>query len=264
MQRVFVLVFVSLLFSTVTARSDTIAELYKIVVSIKQCLVLKYPAVCLKERALKALNDTIFVDEPIYLGYIRIEKNRDFDWNSTKNDGLPNEISKRSIVLNDALYDKIQEFFKSRTIKLNVDEAIEGNVLGRKKGGGGGGGGGGKDKGQGAMMMVGAAAACVYAGMMAGKMGMMAMAAMMMSKISLLLSAIMLLKKSKGGGGGDDSKEKQIKIVYATTGGGGGGDYGKGGGGGGWHRSLNHDPHTISYRAQIPQDANPNVVYEGY
>lgn len=126
MQRVSVLVFVSLLFSTVAARSDTIAELYKIVVSIKQCLVLKYPAVCLKERALKALNDTIFVDEPIYLGYIRIEKNRDYDWNSTKNDGLPNEISKRSIVLNDALYDKIQEFFKSRTIKLNVDEAIEG------------------------------------------------------------------------------------------------------------------------------------------
>ncbi|KAL1494626.1 hypothetical protein ABEB36_010196 [Hypothenemus hampei] len=241
-------------------KSGTISDLYKIVVSIKQCLSDKYPAVCLKERALEALNETVYLDEPILIGYIRVERNLDYNWNNTKNEPLPDAISKRSIVLNDALFDKLQEFLKSRTIKLNVDEAIEG----RKKGGGGGGGGGSGGKGKG-MMMMAAAAACMGAGMMVGKMGMMAMAAMMLSKISLLLSVIMLLKKSKGGGGGDEGKDKQIKIIYATSG--GGGDYGKGGGGGGsggWHRSINQDPQTITYKAHIPQDVNANVIYEGY
>ncbi|XP_050304681.1 uncharacterized protein LOC126742152 isoform X2 [Anthonomus grandis grandis] len=240
--------------------SSTAVEIYHIAVTIRQCLTQKYPGLCLKERALEALNETVYMDEPIVIGILRIEKNSDYNWNSTQvGPVLPNEISRRSIVLNDALYDKIKEYFKSRTIRLNVDEAFEG----RKKGGGGGGGmmGG---KGKGGMMLM--AAACMGTGMMMGKMGMMAMAAMMMSKIALLLSAIMMLKKSKGGGD-DEGKEKQIKIVYATTSG-GGGDYGKGGGGGGggggWHRSMtnSHEPQTITYRAQIPQDASANIVYE--
>ncbi|CAG9760719.1 unnamed protein product [Ceutorhynchus assimilis] len=256
MQRA-VIIFLATIFLSVngiSADTDTISELYEIAVTVKKCLSNKHPVVCLKEKALDALNETVFTDEPIIIGYIRIEKNDEYDWNKTRDSALPNEITKRSLLLNDALYEKLQDFFKSRTIRFNIDEAVEG----RKKGGGGGKGGG---KG---MMM--AAAACVGAGMMVGKMGMMAMAAMMMSKLSLLLSAIMMLKKSKGGGG-DESKEKQIKIIYATTSG-GGGDYGKGGGGGGggggWHRSLNHEPQTITYRAHIPSDANANVVYEGY
>lgn len=129
MHRAHILALLTLFLSEVSAKSDTISELYKIAVSVKECLSNKYPAVCLKERALEAINETIFLDEPIMIGYIRIEKNHDYDWNKTKEDVLPNEISKRSIVLNNALYDKLQNFFKSRTIKLNVDEAIEGKLL---------------------------------------------------------------------------------------------------------------------------------------
>lgn len=129
MHRAHILALLTLFLSEVSAKSDTISELYKIAVSVKECLSNKYPAVCLKERALEAINETIFLDEPIMIGYIRIEKNHDYDWNKTKEDVLPNEISKRSIVLNNALYDKLQDFFKSRTIKLNVDEAIEGKLL---------------------------------------------------------------------------------------------------------------------------------------
>ncbi|XP_066145976.1 uncharacterized protein [Euwallacea fornicatus] len=252
------------LLSKSAVKSDTVSELHKIVLMIKECLSNDtFPVVCLKERALESLNRTLFIEEPIMVGFLRIEKNPEYKWNNYKSETLPNEIAQRSVILNEAIYQKLEQFFKSRTIKLNIDEAVEG----RKSGSGGGGGGGGKGKG--VMMMMGAAAACVGAGMMVGKMGMMAMTALMLSKISLLLSAIMILKKSKGGGGGGDEKEKQIKIVYATTGGGGGGGGGDwngkggGGGGGGWHRSIGHDPQIIAYKGQVPLDEN-GKVYEGY
>ncbi|XP_066247901.1 uncharacterized protein [Euwallacea similis] len=256
----FLTVLLVALLSKTGVKSDTVSELYKIVLMIKKCLANDtFPAVCLKERALESLNRTLFIEEPIMVGFLRIEKNPEYEWNNYKSEALPNQIAQRSVMLNEALYQKLEQFFKSRTIKLNIDEAVEG----RKSGAGGGGGGGGKGKG--VMMMMGAAAACVGAGMMVGKMGMMAMTALMLSKISLLLSAIIILKKFKGGGGGGDEKEKQIKIVYATTSGGGGDWNGKGGGGGGggWHRSIDHDPQIIAYKGQVPSDERSSV-YEGY
>lgn len=125
-----IVVTIFLLFlSKVSAKSDTVTELYKIVLMIKECLSHdKYPAVCLKERALEALNQTVYIDEPINFGFVRVEKNPEYDWNSSKSDTLPTEIAQRSLVLNDALYDKLEEFFRSRTIKLNVDDAVEGEL----------------------------------------------------------------------------------------------------------------------------------------
>ncbi|XP_060529150.1 uncharacterized protein LOC132703728 [Cylas formicarius] len=233
-------------------KSEKSSVVYRAVAVLQKCLASKYPLVCLKERAVDSLNRRILSEEPITLGFFRIEKNRDYNWNFTFKDDLPRDLSKRSTKLSNVLASKISEFINSRTIRFDLGDTFEGRGKGGK-------GGGLKDGGKGVMM----AAACMGAGAMVGKMGMMAAGAMMMSKLSLLMSLLMVLKKMAGGGGGGEEKEKQIKIVYAATGGGngGGGDYGKGGGGGGWHRSLNYEPH-IAYRGHAPE--NPNVVYEGY
>ncbi|XP_050509082.1 uncharacterized protein LOC126886257 [Diabrotica virgifera virgifera] len=214
-----------------SALSQNATDFWKGVTIYKECFHKKYPGVCLKEKALHALNETIMDDRPIVIGFLEIQKNTDYFVNHTDEDALPEEETARSAKLSDALMDKIDEFFKSRTIKLNLSNAFEGM-------------GGGKMKGGGNMMMMAVAGMCaMMANMFMGKMAMMAGSALMISKISMLLSLIMLIKKMQGKG---DSGGEEKHIVYADSGHShGGGGYG----GGGWHRSL-EDPHNIIYKGQ--------------
>ncbi|RZB40379.1 hypothetical protein BDFB_003542 [Asbolus verrucosus] len=192
----------------------------------RECLSKSHPGVCLKERALDALNETILSDKPFTLyDMVDIERNPDYHFNNSEGAHLPEEATARSSKLTDVLYNMIEEFFKSRVIK----------------GKGGGGGGGGKDKGKGGMMILAMGGmACVVAQMFMGKIAFMAGTALVIGKVALFLSAIVGLKKLASGGGGGESSH----VVYASS-----GDHGHSHGGG-WHRSL-HDAHDIAYRAHI-------------
>nr|XP_023020862.1 uncharacterized protein LOC111509367 [Leptinotarsa decemlineata] len=218
------------------ARSENITDFLSGISVYKKCFYEKHPGTCLRKKALEALNETIMDDRPITIGFLEIQKNPDYFVNRTELENFP-EVTERSAKLGDVLMEKIDEFFKSRTIKLNLSNAFE-----ARKGGGGGGGGGKKG---GNMALMAAAGMCaMMANMVMGKMALMAGSALMIAKVSLLLSLVMLLKKMQEKGGGGEEKH----IVYADSGHshGGGGGYG---GGGGWHRSLD-DPHNIIYKGQ--------------
>nr|CAH7742927.1 unnamed protein product [Callosobruchus chinensis] len=229
----YVIVYLVLLVS-LGSSAQNVTDLLKGVATYKDCFTSKDPTICLKERALIALNETIMDDRPIVVGFLEIQKNPDYFAEKNDTEILPPEGSQRSIMLSDALVQKVQDFFKSRTVRVNLSNAFEA----RKKGGGGGGGGGGKSKG---MMMAVAGMAAVAVNMVMGKMMVMAGSALMIAKIALLLSIIMIIKKMQEKGGGEEKH-----VVYADSGhGGGGGGYG--GGGGGWHRSID-DPQNLVYK----------------
>ncbi|KAG5876222.1 hypothetical protein JTB14_011665 [Gonioctena quinquepunctata] len=216
-------------------KSQNITDFLNGISAYKKCFYEKHPSVCLKKKALEALKETIIDDRPITIGFLEIQKNPDYFVNKTELENLPEEATERSGKLSDVLMEKIDEFLKSRTVKLNLSNAFEG-----RKGGGGGGG----KKGGGNMAMMAAAGMCaMMANMVMGKMALMAGSALMIAKVSLLLSLVMLLKKMQEKGGGGEEKH----IVYADSGHSHGGGYG--GGGGGWHRSL-EDPHNIIYKGQ--------------
>ncbi|XP_018577674.1 uncharacterized protein LOC108915986 [Anoplophora glabripennis] len=226
--------------------AQNVSDILKSVVVFRGCLKHKHSVVCMKEKALEILNETIMNDNPMHIGFLEIQRNPDFFINSTENEVLPREASERSSRLSDIILNKIEQFFKSRTVKLNLSDAFEG-----RKGGGGGGGGGGKGGKGGAMaMMAIAGMGAMMANMMMGKMALMSGSALMIAKISLILSIIMIVKKMQGSGGGG-GEEKH--IVYATS-----SDSGHShGGGGGWHRSL-EDAQNIVYRGQWGPSSSEN------
>lgn len=84
---------------------------------------------CMKERAVEILNDTIMDDNPIRIGFLEIQRNPDYFINTTENDILPREANERSSKLTDIILQKIEQFFKSRTLKLNLSNAFEGKTL---------------------------------------------------------------------------------------------------------------------------------------
>ncbi|XP_056635946.1 uncharacterized protein LOC130444691 [Diorhabda sublineata] len=208
----------------------------------KECFYNKSPGLCIKEKTLTALNESIMDERPIYFGLFEIKKNPDYFLNQTTDLDTGEGIA-RSEKLSDALMQKFEQFLKSRSIKLNLSNAFEG-----RKGGGGGGGGGGKKGGGGGgggslIILAICGMGAMMVNMVMGKMAMMAGSALMIAKVSLLLSLIMLVKKMQEKGGGGEEKH----IVYADAGHShGGGGYG---GGGGWHRSLD-DAQNIVYKGQ--------------
>ncbi|CAH2013987.1 unnamed protein product [Acanthoscelides obtectus] len=233
----YVIVYLVLLISVGSLTAQNVTDILKGVATYKDCFNTKDPASCLKEKALAALNETIMDDRPIVVGFMEIQKNPNYFAEKNGTEVIPEEGSGRSILLSNALVDKIMEFVKSRTVRVNLNNAFEA----RKKGGGGG-GGGGKGGGKG-MMMVAAGMAAVAVNMMMGKMMVMAGSALMIAKIALLLSIIMIIKKMQEKGGGEEKH-----VVYADSGHGGGGGGGGGyGGGGGWHRSID-DPQNMVYK----------------
>ncbi|XP_017778916.1 PREDICTED: uncharacterized protein LOC108564365 [Nicrophorus vespilloides] len=209
---------------------------------IRGCLTHDGPVVCLKERALDVLNETIMSDKPMSLyGIVDVVKDPGYKASVDVED-LPRDLASRNLKLNEMIYDKVEEFFASRSLSLNLGNIIEGR--------------GKKDKKGGMLMMGGLAMAGMMAQMFMGKIAFMAGAALLVAKLALLLSTIIGFKKLSGGsGGGGESSH----VVYATSGGdsgyghshGGGG----GGGGGGWHRSLAGDEtHNDPYRAHNPTE----------
>lgn len=85
--------------------------------------------VCLKEEALKTLNETIMSDQPLTLyDSIDIVRDPSYKVNETEME-LPENATLRSEKLNDLLYEKLDEFVASRTIKLNLNSVFEGKRI---------------------------------------------------------------------------------------------------------------------------------------
>lgn len=107
--------------------TQNVTDLFRSINSFKSCIGDRNPVLCVKEKALDALNETIMSDEPMrFFDTLTIERNPDYLTNETGED-LPQEASARSIKLTNILYDRIEDFFKSRTLKLNLAPAFEGN-----------------------------------------------------------------------------------------------------------------------------------------
>lgn len=91
--------------------------------------------ICLKEKVLVALNETMFDDRSIVIGFVEIQKNPAYfmtnnnsNENSTEETNLSAAATERSFIVGDTILDKIEEFFKSRTLKVNLSNAFEGNL----------------------------------------------------------------------------------------------------------------------------------------
>ncbi|GLV32667.1 hypothetical protein CBL_00626 [Carabus blaptoides fortunei] len=206
--------------------------------SVRECLRTNSSMVCLKEKALRIIDEAMVSDKPLKVSdYVDIVKDPNFQPDKSNLQVLPKDLKQRSEKLNDMLVKKVDEFFESRTIKFNLANVFD---EGRAKKGG--------KKGGGMLMMAGLAMAGMMAQMAMGKIAMMAGAALMISKMALLMSSIIGLKKLVGSSGGSDSH-----VVYASS---GGGDHG--GGGGGWHRSLNQDEEAsvLAYRSYSQNENN--------
>lgn len=108
---------------------QSVPEVMRSITHFRECLKNPTPGVCVKEMALNVVNESIFSEKPISFYGVEIERNPHYSINSTE-ELLPIETSARSLKLNDILHDKIEEFFKSRTIKFNMDsDAFEGRYV---------------------------------------------------------------------------------------------------------------------------------------
>lgn len=112
-----------------SVRGQNVSDFVKTIFSYKDCFSKKLPVLCLKERAVMVLNDTIMDDRPITIGFLEFQKNPAYFPNGTEEENLPMDVTQRSLKLGDILMDKIEEFFKSRTVKLNLSSAFEGRTV---------------------------------------------------------------------------------------------------------------------------------------
>lgn len=97
---------------------------------IRECLGQDYAVICLKEKALDALNETIMSDKPLHLyGMVDIVRDPNYVPNSIEDAKLPEDIGERSSKLNSLLYDKVEEFFESRSVKINLSNVFEGIIF---------------------------------------------------------------------------------------------------------------------------------------
>lgn len=108
----------------------SLSDVLKYLTKYKKCFNQKHPVVCLKEKVLTALNETILDDRPIVIGFVEIQKNPSYfttiNDNNTDDTNSPAEATERSSRISDTLFDKIEEFFKSRTVKVDLSNAFEG------------------------------------------------------------------------------------------------------------------------------------------
>lgn len=118
-----------LIISCKTVSAQNVSDLFKSVAIFRGCLKNRHSVMCMKERAVEILNDTIMDDNPIRIGFLEIQRNPDYFINTTENDILPREANERSSKLTDIILQKIEQFFKSRTLKLNLSNAFEGKTL---------------------------------------------------------------------------------------------------------------------------------------
>lgn len=100
---------------------------FSVIKRMRECFTKDYTIVCLKERALDVINDTIFSDKPMNVyGLINIVKDPNFQANSTDDNNLPIDVNERNVKLNEMLYEKVEEFVESRSMKINLSDVFEG------------------------------------------------------------------------------------------------------------------------------------------
>lgn len=100
-------------------------DTFRSLLPFRECLGKSHPGLCLKERALAALDEAMTTEKPFVLfDIVEIARNPAFRFNSTDN-FLPEEASARNLALSDVLYTKVEDFFKSRVIKFNMAPAFD-------------------------------------------------------------------------------------------------------------------------------------------
>lgn len=93
---------------------------------IRECFTGENVSICLKEKALDVLNETIMSDKPFNIyGFVDIIKDPNFKTNTTE-EYLPPNLDERNVQLNKILYDKVEEFVESRSMKVNLSNIFEG------------------------------------------------------------------------------------------------------------------------------------------
>lgn len=115
------------LFACCFLLGDCLGHDASVVRKIRDCLGQDYAVLCLKEKALDALNQTIMSDKPLNLyGMLDIVKDPNYVPNAIDVSALPEDVGERSSKLNNLLYDKVEEFFESRSMKINLASVFEG------------------------------------------------------------------------------------------------------------------------------------------
>lgn len=95
--------------------------------SIRECIRSNSSIVCLKERALKIIDEAVASDQPLQLTeYVDIVRDPSYQMNLTEEESLPRSLKERSEKLTDLLSRRVDEFFESRTLKLNLAKVFEG------------------------------------------------------------------------------------------------------------------------------------------
>lgn len=130
MQSRFIFSVIFLFFSNLVL-ANSMSDVLKFFSKNKKCFQQKHPLLCLRDKVIVALNETILDDRPIAIGFVEIQKNPTYfkgnaSHNVTEETGLSEAVTGRSYNLKDTLMDKIVEFFKSRTLKVNLANAFEG------------------------------------------------------------------------------------------------------------------------------------------
>ncbi|KAJ8952322.1 hypothetical protein NQ318_017216 [Aromia moschata] len=120
------LVLFSILIYSHGISSQNVSDIFKTVLAVRDCLSTSYSVLCLKEKALVVLNQTIMNDKPIHFGIIEIKRNPEYFINTTDDQTLPREVKERSSRLTDIILEKIEEFLRSRVVKVNLVNAFEG------------------------------------------------------------------------------------------------------------------------------------------
>lgn len=134
MQSKFVTTLILLLVSSFVV-ANSMSDVLKFFSKNKKCFQQKHPLLCLREKVIVALNETILDDRPIAIGFVEIQKNPTYfksndSQNGTEETGISTTVTGRSYSsLKETLMDKIVEFFKSRTLKVNLSNAFEGRHI---------------------------------------------------------------------------------------------------------------------------------------
>lgn len=95
--------------------------------SIRECLRENSTALCLKERALKIVDEAVTSDQPIPVNdYIDIVRDSSYQVNLTAEEDLPRDLKERSESLTQLLIKRVDDFFESRSMKFKMAKIMQG------------------------------------------------------------------------------------------------------------------------------------------
>lgn len=103
------------------AFNEANAQDLTIIRHIRECLKGPTTVVCLKEKALKIIDEAMISEKPLkVMDMVDIVRNPNYVANKTDLQELPRDLKERNEMLNDMLIQKVDEFFQSRTVKFNL------------------------------------------------------------------------------------------------------------------------------------------------